>query len=78
MTTDNQIRNQIVRRIRKIPSERLNDLADYLDKLEQTTGKPAKILSFAGCWSDIEDSAFNDLTENLLINRQKNTRRFDE
>lgn len=78
MPTDNQIRDQIVRRIKKMPSDKLNDVANYLNQLEQAIGQPAKILSFAGCWNNIDDSALNELTENLLLNRQKNNRRFDE
>ena len=78
MIADNQIRQQIFRKIRRIPSEKLNDLNDYLSKLEQTMEKSSKILSFAGSWNNIDESAFEDLTENLISNRTKNVRRFDE
>ena len=73
-----QIRQQIFRKIRKIPSDKLDDLNDYLSKLEQTTDHSSKTLSFAGSWNNIEDSAFDDLTVNLISNRNKKTRRFDE
>ena len=67
--TDTQIRQQIFRKIRRIPSEKLNDLNDYLSKLEQTSGTSSKTLSFAGSWNNIDESVFDELTENLISNR---------
>ena len=78
MKADTQIRQQIFRKIRRIPSEKLNDLNDYLSKFEQASDKSSKTLSFAGSWNDIDESAFDELTENLISNRAKNVRRFDE
>jgi len=78
MIADNQIRQQILRKIRRIPSNKLNDLNEYLSKLEQTMEKSSKILSFAGSWNNIDESAFNELTDNLISNRNKQSRRFDE
>jgi hypothetical protein len=78
MKADTQIRQQIFRKIRRIPSEKLNDLNDYLSKLEQTSDISSKTLSFAGSWNNIDESVFDELTENLISNRSKNTRRFDE
>jgi hypothetical protein len=77
MIADTQIRQQILRKIRRIPSNKLKDLNEYLSKLEQTTEKASKILSFAGSWNNIEESAFNELTDNLISNRNKNSRRFN-
>ena len=78
MIADTQIRQQILRKIRRIPSDKLNDLNEYLSKLEQTTDKTSKILSFAGSWNNIDEAAFDELTDNLILNRNKNSRRFDE
>jgi len=78
MTADNQIRQQIFRKIRRIPASKLNDLNDYLSLLEQTTDKSSKILSFAGSWNNIDETAFDELTSQLISNRSKNARRFDE
>ncbi len=78
MISETQIRQQIFRKIRRIPSNKLNDLNDYLSKLEQTTEKSSDVLSFAGSWINIDESAFSELTENLISNRTKNSRRFDE
>ena len=78
MIADTQIRQQIFRKVRRIPSNKLNDLNDYLSKLEQTTEKSSKILSFAGSWINIDKSAFDELTDNLISNRSRNSRRIDE
>ena len=78
MKADTQIRQQIFRKIRRIPLEKLNDLNDYLSKFEQTSGISSKTLSFAGSWNNIDESVFDELTESLISNRNKNTRRFDE
>ena len=78
MIEDTQIRQQIFRKIRRIPSNMLHDLNDYLSKLEQTTEKSTKTLSFAGSWNNIDETAFNELTDNLIANRNKNSRRFND
>jgi hypothetical protein len=78
MLADTQIRQQIFQKIRRIPSNKLNDLNDYLSKLEQTTEKSSKILSFAGSWINIDESALNELTDSLILKRSNNSRRIDE
>jgi hypothetical protein len=78
MIEDAQIIQQILRKIRRIPSSKLNDVNEYLSKLEQSSEKTSNILAYAGSWKSIEESTFSDLTENLIKNRNKNTRRFDE
>ncbi len=77
MITDTQRRNQILRRISRIPEDRLKELDDYVSKLEQENNTKKKTLSFAGAWQDIDNSVFYDLTDNLINNRQKNRRRID-
>ena len=78
MITDNQIRNQIVRRIQKIPSDKLKELQKFVDELENNTKKKTRALSYAGSWNDINESVFKNLTLDLIQNRQKNKRRFEE
>jgi hypothetical protein len=78
MIADNQIRQQILRKIHRIPSSKLHELNEYLSKLEQIPNHASGILSYAGCWNNMEESAFNELTDNLIANRNKNSQRFDE
>lgn len=78
MITDTQRRNQILRKINRIPTDKLKELDDFVSKLEQGIIQKSKTLSFAGAWSDIDDTVFNDLTHDLISNRQRNRRRIDE
>ena len=78
MISVSQIRQQILRKISRMPANKLNDLNEYLDKLEKTTKKKSRIISYAGSWNNIDKSAFDELTANLIIRRNQNPRRFDE
>ena len=75
MMTETQIRSQILRRIQRIPSNKLNELNEFVSKLEETSSNKDKILSFAGAWENLEPTIFIELTENLISNRQRNKRR---
>ena len=74
MITNTQKLQQILRRIYRIPSNKLKELDDFISKLEQTISKKTNTLSFAGAWKDLDDSVFNELTENLIKNRERNKR----
>lgn len=76
--TEIQSRNQIIKRISRIPKDKLKELDEYVSKLEHEIGRKNKTLSFAGAWQDIDDSVFEDLTGKLISNRQKNKSRIDE
>ena len=78
MITDKQRKNQILRRIQKLSPDKIKELHEFMDQLEQETPKKGKILSYAGAWSDMDESTLNDLTKNLISSRQKNKRRFEE
>lgn len=78
MKTENQIRSQIIRQLNKMSTKKLKELQKFLSELEQDSGKQSKVLSYAGAWNDIDDSVMEDLTDNLIANRQKNRRRFDK
>ena len=78
MITDIQRRNQILKRISRIPKEKLKELDDFISKLEQGINPNSKALSYAGSWQDIDESVFYDLTDNLINNREISKRRIDE
>ena len=78
MITETQIRSQILRKIQRIPSNRLIELNEFVSKLEQASGKKDKILSFAGVWENLDINTFDELTENLISNRQRNKRRNEQ
>ena len=78
MITNTQRRNQILRRISRISSDKLKDLEEFVSKLEKGTDKKTKITSFAGAWKDIDDSIFEDFTTKLIDHRSKNRHRINE
>jgi hypothetical protein len=78
MITDIQRRNQILRRINRIPKDKLKELDEYISKLEHDVERNNKTLSFAGAWKDMDESILDDFTKKLINNRQKDRRRIDE
>ncbi len=75
---DTQTREQILRKIRRIPDDKLKELEVFVSKLEKTTNKKDRNLSFAGTWKNIDDNLFNEFTENIIARRQQNKRRINE
>jgi len=78
MTIDTQKRQKILRKIYRIPSDKLNELDEFISKIELDTHKKSKNLSFAGAWQNVDESVFSELTDNLIRNRQRNIRRNNE
>jgi hypothetical protein len=78
MITDTQRRMQILRKVNRIPVDKLKELDEFVSKLEEGIVTKSKALSFAGSWRDIDDTVFDELTNNLISNRQRNRRRIDE
>jgi hypothetical protein len=75
---DPKIRSRILRKIQRIPSNRLKEIDDFVSQLESSTNKKEKNLSFAGAWKNIDDSTLEELTDNLIKKRQQNKRRISE
>jgi len=71
MTTETQIRSKISKQVQRIPPYKLNELIEYLDKLEQETNKKNKVLSYAGIWKDLDEDIFRELTDGLISRREK-------
>lgn len=78
MRTDTQRRQQILKKIYRVPSDKLEELDDFVSKLELKTDNKDQIMSFAGAWQDLDESVFKELTDNLINNRQRNKRRENE
>lgn len=78
LDTNIQIRNQILRKIYRIPSNKLKELDEFISKLDEDTPSTAKILTFAGSWENLDKSILDELTESLVENRKKNRNRIHE
>ena len=59
MITDTQRKNQILRRINRIPADKLKELDEFVSTLEQGVLPTSKKLAFAGAWRDIDDDSHN-------------------
>ncbi|MDF1549816.1 MAG: hypothetical protein P1P88_18460 [Bacteroidales bacterium] len=78
LDTNIQIRNQLLRKIYRIPSNKLKELDEFISKLDEDTPSTAKILTFAGSWENLDKSILDELTESLVENRKKNRNRIHE
>lgn len=72
------LRQRIFKMIGKVPPDKLSDLLEYITTLEKSMEKQSKVLSYAGSWNNIDDSAFDELTTELISNRSRSTRRHNE
>lgn len=75
MTAETKIRNKILRRIQQIPLSRLNELDDFVSKIELSLPDNKQVTSYAGVWESLPNEIVSDFTDNLLSNRQRNQRR---
>lgn len=78
MLKDTQIRSKILRKIQRIPFDRLKEIVDFVSKLESPTNKKEINLSYAGAWKNIGDDTFESLTDDLIKRRRHNKRRVNE
>ena len=76
MITDKHKRKQLQKRVENLSSDKIDKLLQFMDNLEKETSNKKKIMSYAGAWSDLDDEVIKDLTENLVVNRKKNKRKF--
>jgi hypothetical protein len=78
MNIDTQKRQKILKIIYRIPSDKLNEIDEFISKFELEPDLKSKNLSFAGAWKNMDDSTFSEFTDNLISRRQKNSRRNNE
>jgi len=57
------LKDRIIKRIHKLPNDKLDSVDDFLKSLE--SNKSADVLSFAGTWKDLNDEKILELTKGL-------------
>ena len=77
MITETQYRNQIIRRIQRMPLSKLKESSKLVNEMEIKSPKKDKNLSFAGTWGNLDADFFSNLTENLIESRTNNKRRYE-
>ena len=73
MKNEKKIKSRIIQRLDKISRNKLKDVLQFIERLENNGSSKKDILSFAGSWKDLDDATFNDLTRNLHKRRKANT-----
>ena len=71
MTIKNRLRNNLIRKIQQLSTDKLTEMNNLLGKLENQFKSKDKTLKLAGSWKDLGDDFFVDLTEKLHDNRAK-------
>jgi hypothetical protein len=71
MDVKNTLRNNLMRKIERLPADKLTEIDNLLQKIESQFKSKEKTLQLAGAWKDLDDDLFIDLTEKLHDNRAK-------
>lgn len=71
MTTKNRLRNNLIRRIQQLSTDKLTEINNLLGKIENQFKSKDKTLKLAGSWKDLSEDLFVDLTKSLHDNRAK-------
>ena len=71
MTIKNRLRNNLIRKIQQLSTDKLTEINNLLGKFENQFKSKDKTLRLAGSWKDLGDDFIVDLTEKLHDNRAK-------
>ena len=77
MTVWAKILNDIINKLNNLPENKLLEVLNYVESIENITETQAFFLSFAGSWKDLDSSLFIELTEGLHEKRNNDTRQID-
>lgn len=69
MTVKNRLRNKLVRLIQRLSTDKLTEVNNILDKIEQQLKSKENTLKLAGSWKDLDNDLFSDFTDKLHIQR---------
>ncbi len=69
-----EIHAKVMDEIRLVPKERLTELYDFIHLfrigLESVGDDTEDIMRFAGCWRDMTDQEFEDLSDEIMKRRR--------
>ena len=71
MTVKNRLRNNLIRRIQQLSTDKLTEINNLLGQIENQFKSKEKTLKLAGSWKDLSEDLFIELTEKLHNNRAK-------
>ena len=68
-----EMREKVIEELRKIPDEKMENIYEYIHHIRTETQNSRtnvdKIMSFAGCWSDMPDNAFTEFIQEMRDRR---------
>ena len=76
MDTKNKLRNNLVRKIQLLSTDKLTQLDALLSEIEKQFVSKEKTLQLAGSWNDLDGDVFEELTTKLHVNRAEDNRSF--
>ena len=74
--TQAQTYQTVLQQLSQLPTSRLNEVRDFLDKMLPKKSKTFK--SFAGIWNDMPNESFDDLLQEMKKHRENINKEFDE
>ncbi len=69
MDVKNRLRNNLIRKIQQLSTDKLTEITNLLSKIENQFKSKEKTLKLAGTWKELGDDIFIDLTEKLHDHR---------
>jgi hypothetical protein len=69
MDMENKLRNNLVRRLQQLSSDKLTEVQKLLNEIESQLKSKDETLKLAGSWRDLDHGFFSEMTENLHENR---------
>jgi hypothetical protein len=71
MDTKNHLRNSLVRKIQRLSADKLTEINNVLNNMENQFKSKDKTLKFAGVWKDLDLDFFSETIDQLHTNRTK-------
>lgn len=71
MNIKNRLRNNLIRKIQQLSTDKLTEVTNLLSKIENQFKSKDSTIKLAGTWKDLGDDIFSDLTEKLHDNRAR-------
>ena len=69
MNTKNRLRNNLIRKIQQLSTNKLTEINKLLSKIENQLKSKENTLKLGGSWKNFDDEIFKDLTVDLHNNR---------
>lgn len=70
-----EIQAKVIEEIRLVPQDRLPELFNFIHffriGLKSVENAPSEIMRFAGCWQDMTDEEFKELSDEIETRRRQ-------